>query len=213
MKSTVPILMVVIMILLLRCSMNMSVAGAGSETTNSFSGIALNNYGSPIAGAIIHVRPAQYLADTTGPAGLTKTSFDTIANDSGYFAFTLTVPGAYVVEVNDGQSTAVMRACTVSTGRTSENLGSQVLLPYATITGTLSITSLPANAVVSITIFGLDRIVHTDSLGVFSFTDLPAGTYSLKIDLSSGSFTSSIVSDITIQAGDTVNIGTINISR
>lgn len=163
------------------CSYNSDITGTGSQAGNGRIACTIyNEDGSPAAGAVIRLRSSDYIAK------LNINSTDTVSRDAltdknGAFTIDSIDTGSYFIEVNDGQSHAVLLTCDITSSDTLVKLPEATLLPTGTIKGTF-ISGPNASSAPSVMIYGLERSGVYDSLTrEFSIYDVPGGNYTICI--------------------------------
>jgi hypothetical protein len=151
--------------------------GSGTGVGNgAILGTVIYPDSAPVVGAIVRLRPQNYLADTSGrPPQSLEDSIKTLRTDSaGNFSIDSVDTGrTYFIEVNDQKSRAQATLFKVSPKQGPLKLATRVVNPVASIIGEIIITGLPVSAYVQI--YGLERLGRTDASGSFTFTDLPVG--------------------------------------
>jgi hypothetical protein len=155
--------------------------GSGTGVGNgAVRGMVIYPGGAPVKGAKVRLRPQYYLADTAGstPASQ-KGLIDSSYTDScGNFQIDSIVYGnSYCVEVNDynQRAQATLYRFAIAT-MDSVVLTTRTVAPVAALSGTISVSGLPANAYIQI--YGLERIGKTDSAGRYEIPNLPVGNCS-----------------------------------
>jgi hypothetical protein len=205
--------------LVLSCSNTTSLSGGnnGGSGTGVGNGAILGTViypdSSPVAGAIVRLRPQTYLADTSGkPPHSTKDIVTLITDSNGNFSIDSLDSGlSYYIEVNDRESLAQATLFKVlAKNQNTLRLPTRVVSPVAELSGT--VTGLPVSAYVQI--YGLERLARTDSSGSFEFCDLPAGNceegeceYKLRILVPmAGGGVKSINYEMEVKAGGKVTV-------
>ena len=176
-----------------------TAGGSGSETVF---GMARMPSGSPAAKAVIRLRPAGYLASSSGlPIKNAAQQVNAAADDSGRFSVSVIDTGAYCLEINNNAGLAMLLTLTIDGASDSADLGMATLEKTASVKG-LALDAAGGEA----QIFGLERLSSIDSIsGAFSFSDLPAGTYSFHLVPKTTASVLSI-SSVRLDAGDVQNI-------
>jgi hypothetical protein len=170
----------------LQCQADLAGGGSSSETTNGavIAGHVLNPDSTPVAGALVQLRPATYLADTSTYLGKARAAMllagNTTTDSSGLFVFdSVDINRLYRIAALDSEEST-------GTGEELNNGGPDttwVSLPFAEPTGSIwgyvKVADVPARAWVRI--YGLERIASSDSAtGAFRFDGLPAGRYKVQ---------------------------------
>ncbi|MBD3421850.1 MAG: hypothetical protein GF398_17200 [Chitinivibrionales bacterium] len=145
---------------------------------STVSGSVQDRQGNPVSAALVRLRSEDYVnSDNTQPiAGYANT----VTDSNGTYVVLGIGSGSYVVEVNDGESTAVRVRCDVVRDDDTVDIGVRTLEPYASVRGTIvSGSGAGATAVV---IQGLDsRVSVNAATGGYALTDLPAGSYTVQV--------------------------------
>jgi len=158
------------------------IAGGATDSPNArVSAVVFRTDSTPAAGATVRLRPADFLAG--GPESLLKRAAsiaDRTTDINGRLSFDGLSSGPYCIEVTDRESTAVLMSFDIATGDDRLDLGADTLRRFVRVGGTVAPDS---NAgAFEARIYGLERIVAIDRVtGAYSFGDLPAGNFSLRI--------------------------------
>jgi hypothetical protein len=182
-------------LVLLRCSLEpMNVAGGASGTDLSacvVSGNVVDSSGNPVAGAVVYLRQAGFLAADSEIIRVSPNgkwiACDTLTDASGSFHFKSIDTGSYSIEVNYKDSLGILFPCTVSTHDARNDLPQDTLYPLAVVTGHIDADANPfeQTQVSVIQVYGLQRIVRPDSAGFFRLL-LPQGQHNLRFSSDSG---------------------------
>ena len=179
--------------------------GGGSEV--EVTGVVLTPDGGPAALATVRLRPAGYVAQPAA-SGLAKRATSTVdltTDSDGRFFIRGVEPGSYTIEITDRMSVATSLVLDAVPGEDTLDLGPATLQPFAALHGT--VTPDPAAGSLSAAVYGLERSVPVDPVtGAYTFTDLPEGTWSVRIESSSPDLAAAILDAPAVQAGssDTV---------
>jgi hypothetical protein len=191
---------------LLRCSLvPLSSGGSGADVETKVLGLAVDSEGKPVAGASVHLRSSGYVFPFLSPepdsAGL---SIDTVTDASGNFCFKAVDSGSYIVEINNQGGLAAAIRFTIASACTTANLGVDTLARTAVILGTIP-AELRAGKTWFVQIYGLERIASANQAsGAYSFSDIPAGRYSLRFRTPAPGVEPITVDSLTARPGDTV---------
>jgi len=156
--------------------------GSGTNTGNGvIVGTIVDHSGKSAEGVGIRLRPSDYLQAPPWKNALTTNPEikETITGSDGSFAIDSLPEGAYSVEANDNRGHAVLLRCSVFQDEPATTLAQAALEPYATITGKVAVA--PSGVRRYVQIYGLERCVAADSGGNYTFGNLPAGVYTLRI--------------------------------
>lgn len=189
------------------------VAGGGSsETTNGLvMGRVTAPDGSPAMGARVVLRRRDFLKENDiALAKAARLAAETVTDSLGRFAIDSIDPGDYFLEANDSGRAGTLYE--FSTGdRDTFQLGDQQMTPTATVIGQVAIDSgRIGDAIVQI--YGLDRLAHVDAAGKFSFSDLPAGSYTLRAQLTSTAADPRVISGVQALGADTTDLGRLELA-
>jgi hypothetical protein len=172
----------------------MASGASGTELSAcTVSGVAVDQQGKPVGGAIVRLRPKYFLAadSTTVPLMLRgkKTIADTVTNALGEFQFELVDTGEFSIEVNYNDSLAKLFPCTILTTDTLKKMQKDTLVPMSIVWGhfdAFDSNNVPDSSA-RIQIYGLDRFAkpNPDSAGKFSLK-VPNGNLNLKFSMDTG---------------------------
>jgi hypothetical protein len=160
----------------------LSSAGDGSGTgvgNGAVIGHVIYQSGVPVIGGKVRLRLQSYLADTSGrlperQEGLIDSSYTDSCGD--FKIDSLVDSNTYCIEVNDNDKKAQGTLYKLSITTNDSVLPTRIVAPDATLSGTITVSGLPANAYIQI--YGLERIGRTDSKGQYEIPNLPVGNCS-----------------------------------
>lgn len=208
MKSLLPFLIISISLSLI-CSCTISpTAGGTSDTGNSkIAAVIYANNGRRASGASVTLVSSKYLSslDTELNTVVKSDKKKTTTDESGYFSIDSIKSGDYCIEINDNDSSAVLRRISISQSADSTFSLSDTLHPYGKIKGNvggLTDTSIKRYLL----IYGLDRCIQVANDGTFSTDDLPSGTYNFKILADNDGWIPMEIDSVEISSGQTVVI-------
>jgi hypothetical protein len=165
--------------LLYRCSPE-PLTGGTIDTGNAKIAARIHTSdGGLAAAAAVTFCPAGYLPEVgvdsaTNSLGIVK---ETATDDSGYFSIDTPASGAYRIEVNDGQSAALILDVVFDS---SSQFLEDTLRPYASVEGNAG--ALAAASIKRyVLVYGTNRRVAIANNGSFSLHDLPQGTFRFRI--------------------------------
>jgi len=193
---------------LLRCSNLTSIAGATDmpNETASVSAVIHDRAGVPVSGAVVIMVRAEYLTPLPQTTGSAKRGiFLTMTDESGHFVVDSLDSGSYMIEVNNGISSACRIHCTISNDTGTQKLGTFAVQPYAAIIGKIDTTGTSA-AQRYIQIYGLNRIVPIESNGFFNIGGLPADLFTFRIVSINTAVKPIDISGIRLIPGETKNL-------
>lgn len=199
-------------IVLLSCTGGERIAGSGggSETTNGVSACVRFNDGTPIAGSVVRLRPADYVSKL--PQGTSESIVDIkngLTDSSGRFLFTGINPGEYCIEVQNFSEDSLKKGSVVFTGTVRRNdttdLGTDSIRPYATLVGSIDSAKIGDSPLYA-RIRGLERIKRVNEDGTFLFDDLPEGYFDVVIIAENQSDESREIIKVKTNSKDTVSL-------
>ncbi len=165
--------------LLVACAPNGSGTGVGNGVVV---GKVIHDDATPVQNAQVYLRSEQFLADTSGVFSTirTDTTVNCTTDSQGCFLIDSVKKGnTYWIEVIDSKDSAgnsgVLYVFDIIKNAIEDTfyLSTETVKPLKTIKGTLTLQGLPQNAYVLI--YGMERYAKTDSIGMFTITDLPVG--------------------------------------
>jgi Concanavalin A-like lectin/glucanases superfamily/Domain of unknown function (DUF2341) len=209
MKRTIMVSCLSAIALFLGCSRNQLTGGPGGSSSEVV-GRAVYSNGQPARGAIVRLRGADYVADTSlvSLSSQTGNDADGITDDSGAFTLNNVGRGDYSIEVNDLMSNAALISCRVSVLDSLFVVPADTLKPTGSISGTLSASST-AWGNVFVQVYGLRRIARiSTALAKFVINDVPSGHYTVRI-ISSGAGGAHKIGDVEVAPGAQTDLGTV----
>jgi Leucine-rich repeat (LRR) protein len=187
--------------------------GSGTETVGIVGNI-VDSSNHAVAGASVKLRRSDYLDTSIAP--LQKTALllaDAVTNDTGWFFIGSVDTGAYTIEVNDGRHNAALLSCTVSRRDSLFVLPKSVIRPTGAIHGKIPPLPQTDSMKFSVYIYGLDRANVTNDSGNFTISDVPEGSYSLKIIPHVPIYTYCEITGINVSAGRDRELGQISVPQ
>ena len=167
------------------CGINTAPMAGGSSDTEvsagSIAGKVVDSSGKPAAYAAVILRRVGF-NDSMQPAPMasdSRFSRNTIADAQGVYVIDSLDSGAYSVEVNSGDSLAVLLERRVAAGDSVNQIYVDTIRPMVTIIGVM-VPGGPRNP--DIQINGLDRRVVVDSAGRF-MVRVPAGAFQIRVNV------------------------------
>jgi hypothetical protein len=187
MRISFSILFFVLASLYLQCSKGVDVAG-GSEIGNPKTIIGHVLYGdnTPVIDASVRLRPENYLADTSGiiDTMLYSRIRNVRTDNDGNFIIDSVDTGRYFIEVNDEKSYAhLYQIELIYDDSVTFRLPACYLRETCRLSGYLKCDYGDVSDLF-VRIYGLERIVKTNSDGRYLFNDLPSGYYTVNIPYS-----------------------------
>ncbi len=214
MRISFSIFLFMLVSLYFHCSIGVDVAG-GSEIGNpkTIVGQVLYENNTPVANAYVMLRPETYLADTSDIIDTTQHSKirDVRTDDGGGFIIDSIDTGTYFIEVNDGSNYANLYKVELKYDDNSYiNLPTCSLKEVGSLSGYLQCDHGDVSNLY-VQIYGLERIVKTDSKGQYKFNNLPSSSYIVNVPFSSVSPGPWEKETEKVLAGQTVNLDTIHL--
>jgi hypothetical protein len=161
---------------------NAQRGGSGTETVGIV-GFAVDTNENPVAGATVKLRRADYL-DTVSAALQKKGiySAEATTDEQGKFSIGLVDTGAYTIEINDGKFHGALLRCTVGKTDSPMTLPQARLRPTGSLFGIIPPVPQTDSLTFSIFVYGLaDHRQTSGRRGEFTITDIPPGSYTIKI--------------------------------
>jgi len=199
----------------MRCSLKIAGSGTASGGEAIITGTVVYKDGSAVNRAHVYVRPFDYYTDNhykNISESINIRIADLLTDQSGSFSVDSLDSGKYIVEVNDGVSQGILLFYTIPTVKTGTgDIQKDTLQPLGTMSGTIaSGNSETLSDDVYIQIRGLERITKVDrSTGSFTFTDIPKGTFSLRIFSFVDLYKTDSVTTISVNPAEQTYIGTV----
>ncbi|MGL1901328.1 MAG: LamG domain-containing protein [Fibrobacterales bacterium] len=154
-------------------------AGTTIETTNGIAGVVTTENSTPVAAALISMRPKGYLPSTVGTDSIVV-MYEAFSDSIGYFLIDSIADGEYVVEIIASDSLATFFTVTFF-GEPEIVEVEPVVYPLSQVSGGLAdTTAAMQNGEVKVEAYGFDRSTGVDSVGRFEI-DLPAGDHTLRV--------------------------------
>lgn len=189
----------------LRCTLS-PTAGGTTDTGNArVAATIYTSDGDPAAGVPVTVCPTGYISEISPDADRFQYVKIFETDDSGRFSIDSIDIGSYTIEVNDGESGAVLLSITLSDDEDSSLILEDTLFPFATVEGSIE---LHGDTTFSryVVIYGLDRLVPVSEDGTFMIGDIPAGTFHLKIISDDESWETVEFDSVSVAAGSVARI-------
>ena len=166
------------------CSIGPNVAdsGSGIGTGNpAVLGKIVTETGTSASGVKVILRRQDFLKDTSFASESYRyiDSAETVTGVDGTFRFDSVDSGEYYIEAISGETSAVLIDCDISQDDSLCILQDALLAPLKKITGMVFIYGGPY-VQRYIQVYGLDRVVKTDTEGTFEIS-VPAGLYKLQV--------------------------------
>ena len=192
--------------LISRCS---QYAGGTTDTENAkFEATIFTTDGDPVAGASVTICSEEYTSRFVTKSDQPRASEikRLITDYDGSFEVDTLDPGSYNLEVNDGESGALLTNFTIENEDDSIHIR-DTIHPFAQISGAIrSIEDTAADLYV--VVVGTDHYAPVTSDGMFELNDMPAGTFDLKVVATDDDWTTLEFNDVDFKSGETVTIDT-----
>jgi hypothetical protein len=175
---------------LLLCTPGLQATGGGSEGEARSASVAGQVFyqtdGMPASGAQIIIRLSTFLADTS--AAPKPVVINGVTDADGRFRVDSVDTGRYSLEINDRRGNAVLLHASVAAKDAQVLIGTDSLRPTATLRGSVVLAAQTKLTSSHVLVYGLERAARPDSTGEFVLSDMPAGTYTMRIapDTSTG---------------------------
>lgn len=193
-------------LLLWGCSSDQLTGGSSQQGNGHVVCVVRTSDGAPAVGAMVRLRPEDYLAGQS-PDTVSASIMETTTGSAGQFAFDSVESGRYRIEVNDGDSSAVLLECEIVAETGTTDLDTAALLPYAGIIGRAAESVQAAAGNVHVQVYGLERRAPVAGDGSFALLDLPEGTYSLRVAATDHSLKPIELDSVEAVAGSTTDLG------
>jgi hypothetical protein len=209
-RSTIAVLALSVAALLFHCG-NLA-GGGGTEWEAKITGrAAYAGNGLPIAGARVVLCPERYLKDTSGaPNGSGEQALrETVTDEAGFFSIGHLKPGIFHIEVNDNQSWASLSACEIFENDSTLAI-TCTLKPTGRICGTLALPEgYQGSAYVQV--YGLDRVARAAPDGAFALSDIPEGSFTLRVLPSVAEYMPKDVVPVAVTTGAETDLGALTV--
>ncbi|MDG5814576.1 RICIN domain-containing protein [Chitinispirillales bacterium ANBcel5] len=206
--------LLIFLLLLTGCTSSSDIAGgAGTETTNSIFGQVFYPQGNAVENASVRIRPAEYLSNHDSTPTSVATVADGLTDNNGVFYFDSVTTGTYSIEINDRNNSAIL--ISFETELTSQDfiLPPDTIREFISITGTVQ-SSDERNISATAHIYGIERDVEINPVtGLFTFEDLPEGSYTILISPISGDYASLEVTTPFISSGSQYSSDTVTLTN
>ncbi len=174
-------------------------AGTSEQGNARVVAIACRSDGQPASGATVRIRPAGYVTKVS-VNNRPKSSIDLKTDSLGSVTIDSLPTGSYSIEITDEFKEAFLLKCDISeTGSEQIITVTDTLQPFASLKGKVDFNS--NNNSHFIQVEGLERLVAVDSSGNYCLSDLPYGTYTIRIVSIDSTITPAIIKDIVVDQG------------
>jgi hypothetical protein len=209
-----PCLATSLLVLQFQCSPTQQAGNSSQAGNGMVMGMLYEPDGvTPAKSAVVHIRKKNTLADTSQP-GLSKRLIDTstvTTNDSGVFRIDTIDTGTYVIEGTSGNNLALIDSVKVKNPDSTKVVPPDTLKPAGAIKGIINLSEGGDPRQVFVLAFGIDRFARVNPDGSFKFGNLARGLYDLRLISGLSNYGVLDTSGVQVIAGDTTDLGTINL--
>jgi len=170
-------------LLFMTCTSSIGTGGGTTDTGNAkVAAIIHTTEGERAVAAEVTVCPANYIpsADPDPDDGEKTSVLTTFTDDTGYFHIDTIDPGLYSIEINDGNSGALLLSVSVAPDTDTTVTFSDTLHSYSTLEGDAGATD-DTTMTRYLVLYGLRRRIPIDRDGKFIVDDLPPGSFHCRI--------------------------------
>lgn len=206
MKVLAYVILLLGLCILYSCS---NVAGTASEVDGKYAlkGLVLESSGKPAKGALVRIRPKEYLA----LLGKSSVAVDTFTDNSGHFYFDTVPIDSYTIEVIQNKKYGALQQLTIcSTDSFPIMLPAITTSPTGALTGRINLPISDDSLRPWIALYGVEYMIQAPYTQDFTFDSIPEGVYSLRIVPFLGSKLEVNLHDITVTGKCTTDVGTLN---
>lgn len=167
---------------LITCSSSSPVAGGGSDTevsSRKVAGIVLDSAGSPVAGAVVKIRPSNYIRDSLYSETFKATHYirECKTNADGSFSFDSILADNYCLDISKEDSIGAVNEFSIDDSVKEFRLSSINLEAFAVIDGNVRVFGVDSlNCFLQVV--GTDYIRKADTNGYFSMK-IPRGWHTV----------------------------------
>jgi hypothetical protein len=206
MKKVISVILCLGICILFNCS---NVAGTASEVDGKYAlkGLVLESTGKPAEGALVRIRPKEYLA----LLGKSPVAADTVTDHTGHFYFDSVPVDAYTIEILQNKNYGALQQLTIfSSDSFPIMLPAITTSPTGTLTGRINLPISDDSLRPWIALYGVEYMIQAPYTQEFTFDNIPEGIYSLRIVPFLGSKLEVNLHDITVTGKCTTDVGTLN---
>jgi len=156
------------------------LTGTSEQGNAKFSATLYTQAGYPATGLTVILRRRDYVTSPAAAIGKVQADSGQTATDgTGGFVIDSLDTGAYCVEATDKKAFAVLLQFSVGAAKKPINWGPDTVRPFAAVRGAIDPAASKGKRFVQV--YGLERLDPVDSSGTFAVSDLPQGTYTIRI--------------------------------
>lgn len=186
-----------------------NVAGTASEVDGKYAvrGLVVESSGKPVKGALVRIRPTGYCALLGNP----PVAADTLTTSDGHFFFDTIPVDSYTIEILQDKKYGALQQLTIhSSDSFPVILPPITVTPTGTLTGRINLPITDDTLRPWIALYSVERMIQAPFTQEFTFSDIPQGTYSLRIVPFLGSKLEVNLHDIQVTGDTTVDVGMLN---
>ena len=162
--------------------MGSSIAGGGSDTevgSRKVAGVVVDSSGTPVSGAIVRLRPSNYIADSLVDSGYVQSHslMDMVAGADGSFTFDSVRPDTYCIDISHNDSIGVLCSFQVMQSDSMVQLPTVVASELSFVDGSVKIYGNDSS-VCYLQVYGTDYTAQPDPSGYFMMK-IPSGKHTL----------------------------------
>jgi len=194
---------------LMQCTSSVAGGASDTEVSATLTGTVLDPAGNIIPGALVRLRPKEYLPGTKSEYAFadTVTVFDGTVNEKGIFTVDNVSDGAYVLEIISGDTVGAI----IPLHLDSSVSVTAVLQPFGTVTGNIDMYNHPGiYDKATLEFYGTEHKGAPDSLGRFALS-LPYGDFRMRLSADTAIFDEAVF-QFRMQPAQITAIGTLRMS-
>ena len=204
---------VLLVVLFCTCSTESPVAGgSGSSTGNGISASVHYPDGKPATGAVVRIRPAEFLADMDIDTSI-QSVIDTVTDISGSFTVENVKSGDYTIEVVGDAAYGLLLSESIVANDSLHLLGKVSLVPTGSIQGHVDKAFIDETIRLTIRFYGLDKKVVCLPDGKFIAEKIPASNYTLQVRADDSNEIDLDVPFISVEPGKSTTVNPVIISE
>jgi hypothetical protein len=181
------------------------ITGTSEQGNAKFTATIYTETGAAAAGCKVTLRRSDYV--TKPVLGLGKIDIEsaqTLTNASGFLYIDSLDTGAYSVEISDGKAYAGLLKFLVLPSRDPINWGADTIRRFAIVRGAIDSAATQAKRFVQV--YGLERLDTIAPTGKFTLSDLPQGTYRIRVISADSSAGLPVFDRVIAKAGQSTTI-------
>lgn len=185
--------------LFFNCTPISDQAGTSEQGNARVIATAYRSDGQPAAGATVRIRPAGYVTKVSSGNNL-KNNLDLKTDSLGIVTIDSLPPGSYTIEITDNLKEAFLLKYDIS-GTDNEQLIdiADTLQPFASLKGKVDFNPVIDKRFIQVE--GLERLIEVDSSGNYCLSDLPHGTYTIRVISIDSTIIPAVIKDVAVDQG------------